>query len=60
MIICSCNAFSDHELRSTVAKAIRRPRVSQIYAELGGSAHREAPAIARKSDSQNDEVSATP
>jgi bacterioferritin-associated ferredoxin len=38
MIVCSCNVFSDHELRSTVAKAIRRPRVSQIYAYLGASA----------------------
>jgi len=38
MIVCSCNAFSDHQLRSTVAKATRRPRMSQIYAYLGSSA----------------------
>jgi bacterioferritin-associated ferredoxin len=38
MIVCSCNVFSDHELRSTIAKVTRRPRVSQIYAYLGGSA----------------------
>ena len=38
MIVCSCNVFSDHQLRSTVAKATRRPRMSQIYAYLGSSA----------------------
>ena len=38
MIVCSCNVFSDHELQSTVAKVVRRPRLSQIYASLGGSA----------------------
>jgi bacterioferritin-associated ferredoxin len=37
MIVCSCNVFSDHQLRSTVAKATRRPRMSQIYRYLGGS-----------------------
>jgi bacterioferritin-associated ferredoxin len=38
MIVCSCNVFSDHELRSTLAKATQRPRMSQIYNNLGGSA----------------------
>jgi bacterioferritin-associated ferredoxin len=35
MIVCSCNVFSDHEVRSAVAK-ITRPRLSQIYAAFGG------------------------
>jgi bacterioferritin-associated ferredoxin len=38
MIICSCNVFSDHEVRSAVANAARRPRMSQFYAGLGCSA----------------------
>jgi bacterioferritin-associated ferredoxin len=38
MIVCSCNVFSDHELRSTLTKATQRPRMSQIYNNLGGSA----------------------
>jgi len=37
MIVCSCNVFSDHQLRSAVAKATHRPRVSEIYVYLGGS-----------------------
>ena len=37
MIVCSCNVFSDHQLRSTVAKATRRPRMSQIYRYLRGT-----------------------
>ena len=35
MIVCSCNAFSDHQVRSAVANAARRPRMSQIYRCLG-------------------------
>jgi bacterioferritin-associated ferredoxin len=38
MIICSCNTFSDHRVRITVAKAALRPRISQIYGFLGHSA----------------------
>ena len=38
MIVCSCNVFTDHQLRSTLAKATQRPRMSQIYNYLGGSA----------------------
>jgi bacterioferritin-associated ferredoxin len=38
MIVCSCNVFSDHQLRSTLANAAQRPRMSQIYGELGSSA----------------------
>jgi bacterioferritin-associated ferredoxin len=35
MIVCSCNAFSDHQVRSAVANAARRARMSQIYSRLG-------------------------
>jgi bacterioferritin-associated ferredoxin len=38
MIVCSCNVFSDQQVRSTLAKAIRPLRMSQIYAQLGSSA----------------------
>lgn len=38
MIICSCNVFSDQQLRSVLAKATQRLRMSQIYDCLGGSA----------------------
>jgi bacterioferritin-associated ferredoxin len=33
MIVCSCNAFSDHQVRSAVAQEARR--MSQVYACLG-------------------------
>lgn len=35
MIVCSCNVFTDHQLRSVVMKATYRPRMSQIYGSLG-------------------------
>lgn len=38
MIVCSCNVFTDHQLRSAVMKATCRPRMSQIYGHLGVSA----------------------
>jgi len=38
MIVCSCNVFSDHQVRSVVAKEARRPRMSEVYASLGCSA----------------------
>lgn len=38
MIVCSCNVFSDHQLRSTLANATQRPRMSQIYDYLGSGA----------------------
>jgi bacterioferritin-associated ferredoxin len=38
MIVCSCNVFSDHQVRSTIAAAGRRPRMSQIYGGLNSSA----------------------
>ena len=33
MIVCSCNVFSDHQVRSAVGKDARR--MSQVYACLG-------------------------
>jgi bacterioferritin-associated ferredoxin len=38
MIVCSCNVFSDHPLRSTLLKATQRLRMSQIYDDLGSTA----------------------
>jgi bacterioferritin-associated ferredoxin len=38
MIVCSCNVFTDHQLRSTLANATQRLRMSQIYECLGSSA----------------------
>jgi len=38
MIVCSCNVFSDHQVRSVVVKEARRPRMSEVYACLGCSA----------------------
>ena len=38
MIVCSCNVLSDHQLRSTLANATQRLRMSQIYDHLGSSA----------------------
>jgi bacterioferritin-associated ferredoxin len=50
MIVCSCNAFSDHQVRSVVAEEARR--MSQVYACLGCRARcgRCAPAIKRIMD----------
>ena len=38
MIVCSCNVFSDHQVRSVVAKEARRPRMSEVCACLGCNA----------------------
>ena len=38
MIVCSCNVFSDHQVRSVVAKEAWRPRMSEVYGCLGCSA----------------------
>jgi len=35
MIICSCNVFSEQQVRCAIAKATRQMRLSQIYAYLG-------------------------
>jgi bacterioferritin-associated ferredoxin len=38
VIVCSCNALSDTEVRSAIASARARPRMSSIYASLGCAA----------------------
>jgi bacterioferritin-associated ferredoxin len=52
MIVCSCNAFSDRDVQSTIAGVDRRPRMSQVYASLGCSAKcgRCTPAVKRIMD----------
>jgi len=52
MIVCSCNVFTDHQVRSVVVKEARRPRISEVYACLGCSAQcgRCAHAIKRIMD----------
>jgi bacterioferritin-associated ferredoxin len=35
MIVCSCNVFSDQQVRSTLAEAAQQLRMSQIYDCLG-------------------------
>jgi bacterioferritin-associated ferredoxin len=37
MIVCSCNVFSDQQVRSTLANATQQLRMSQIYDCLGSS-----------------------
>ncbi len=37
MIICSCNVVSDQQIRSKLADATQRMRMSQIYDRLGCS-----------------------
>jgi bacterioferritin-associated ferredoxin len=37
MIVCSCNVFSDHQVRSTLANTTQSLRMSQVYDYLGGS-----------------------
>jgi bacterioferritin-associated ferredoxin len=36
MIVCSCNVFSDAQVRSAIAG--QRPRMSRVYASLGCAA----------------------
>lgn len=38
MIVCSCNVFSDAQVRSVIASDPQRPRVSRVYASLGCAA----------------------
>ena len=56
MIVCSCNVLSDHALRSAIAGADKRPRVSQVYACLGCKARcgRCAGSIRRIMDEATD------
>jgi bacterioferritin-associated ferredoxin len=62
MIVCSCNVFSDHQVRSVVAKEVRRPRMSEVYAGLGCSAQcgRCAHTIKRIMDERPGSVHANP
>ena len=39
MIVCSCNVFSDHEIRAAFGKPDSPDTVSQIYRHLGHEAH---------------------
>lgn len=38
MILCSCNVFSEAQVRSAIANSSCRPRLSRIYASLGCTA----------------------
>jgi bacterioferritin-associated ferredoxin len=38
MIVCSCNFLSDAQVKSAIAGAAPRPRVSRVYASLGCTA----------------------
>jgi bacterioferritin-associated ferredoxin len=37
MVVCSCNVFSDTQVRAVIASA-EAPRMSQVYASLGCAA----------------------
>ena len=56
MIVCSCNVFSENEVRRALARAVRPPRVSQVYACLGYT--RQCGRCARTIKRIVDEVSA--
>ncbi len=38
MIVCSCNVFSDTQVRAAIAGSAERPRMSRVYASLGCAA----------------------
>jgi bacterioferritin-associated ferredoxin len=38
MIVCSCNVFSDTDVRMAIANAPARTRMSRVYASLGCAA----------------------
>jgi bacterioferritin-associated ferredoxin len=38
MIVCSCNVFSDTQVRAAIAASTERPRMSRVYASLGCAA----------------------
>jgi bacterioferritin-associated ferredoxin len=52
MIVCSCNVFSDHQVRSVMVKQARPRRMIDVYACLKCNAKcgRCAPAIKRIMD----------
>ena len=35
MIVCSCNVFSEEQVRRALASTVRPTRISQVYACLG-------------------------
>jgi bacterioferritin-associated ferredoxin len=38
MIVCSCNVFSDTQVRAAIAASAERPRMSRVYVSLGCAA----------------------
>lgn len=38
MIVCSCNVFSDSQIRAVISGSVERPRMSQVYSSLGCAA----------------------
>jgi bacterioferritin-associated ferredoxin len=38
VIVCSCNVLSDTQVRTAIASAAPRPRMSYVYASLGCAA----------------------
>jgi bacterioferritin-associated ferredoxin len=38
VIVCSCNVLSEAQVRSAIASAAPRPRMSYVYASLGCAA----------------------
>jgi bacterioferritin-associated ferredoxin len=38
MIVCSCNVFSEADVRMAIANTATRPRMSRVYASLGCAA----------------------
>jgi bacterioferritin-associated ferredoxin len=38
MIVCSCNVFSDADVKMAIASTLERPRMSGVYASLGCAA----------------------
>ncbi len=38
MIVCSCNVFSDTQVRAVIAASVQRPRMSRVYSSLGCAA----------------------
>jgi len=60
MIVCSCNVFSDHQLREALAGPDRPGTVAQAYRHLGHEAHcgrctRTVVAVMREQDAGNEE-----
>jgi bacterioferritin-associated ferredoxin len=38
VIVCSCNVFSDTEVRAVISASRERPRMSRVYSSLGCAA----------------------